>query len=245
MACNNPKFTGRDVIVQYAIGCGDQLPATGDWRRIGALRAKEFNVGWDTSDASDDEIVGNLRDNWATFQTLEVSGDGVAKTHGGSAENVKELFVHVVRPDATAGQPAAWVRFTYPDLTFTAYMNFTSFNRSAPTDEVATYSFEASATASDFGLIVEETPNPGAPNPTSVTAYPETVTLAPGATQRLVASVAPAAASQNLVWSTSAPDVATVTQAGVVTAVADGTATITVRSSVVSSVTDTVAVTVE
>lgn len=245
MACNNPKFVGRNVVVEYVIGCGDQLPASSDWKRFGSMRAKEFNLGWDTTDATDADIIGYLRENLATFQTLEVSGDGILKVSGDGADNLKEIQLHVAKPNATSGQPVAWIRFTFPDLTFTAFMIITSFNRSAPYDEVATYSFEASATASDFGLIVEETPNPNAPTPTTVSAYPEAVTLAPGSSQRLAASVAPATASQNLVWSSSAPEVATVTQAGIVTAVADGTATITARSSVVSSVIDTVAVTVE
>ncbi len=78
------------------------------------------------------------------------------------------------------------------------------------------------------------TPPPPPPPPTpvaTVTVTPATVSLVPGQTETLVAATLDAAGNQlngrSVSWSTSASAVATVSAAGVVTAVGPGSATIT------------------
>lgn len=230
--CKNQKFVGRTAILEYAIGCGDAMPADADWKRLGAMRAKELTIEWETTDATADDSIGALRENLATFQTLSVSGDGVLKVAGTGAAALIALTKHVVKPEATGGEPVAWIRLTFPDLTFTFFAIVTNMSRSAPYDDVATYSFEASATASDFGLIVEETPDPDTPAVDAVTVTPATASVAVGATRQLTVAVTPAGAAQGVTWASSDASKATVSQAGLVTAVAAGAATITATSSV-------------
>lgn len=158
MPSNKTKYVGRDVVLEYAIAEGDAVPLEAAWKRFGSLRTKEFGLEWETTDGTADDSVGALRENLATFQTLSISGDGVCKASGAGAANLIELTKHVANPTATDGQPVAWIRMTFPDLTFTAFMIITNMSRSAPYDDVVTFSLEASATASDFGLIVEDTP---------------------------------------------------------------------------------------
>lgn len=158
MACQVSKYVGRTVVLEYAIGCADELPDEGDWKGFGALRAKEFNLTWDTVDATADDSIGSLRENLTTFQSLTISGDGVCKASGAGGENLIELTKHCANPTATGGQPTVWLRMTFPDITFTAFMVLTTMSRSAPHDDVVTYSMEAQATASDVGLVVEDTP---------------------------------------------------------------------------------------
>lgn len=80
---------------------------------------------------------------------------------------------------------------------------------------------------------------------TGVGVAPSTITLEVGETANLVATVTPANASNRTVtWSSSAEGVATVSSAGLVTAVAEGSATITATTAS-GSYTDTCAVTVE
>ena len=77
-----------------------------------------------------------------------------------------------------------------------------------------------------------------------VTVTPETAALNVGETKQLSAVVAPATASnKNVTWSTSSGNVATVNSSGLVTAVGNGTATIT-ASTVSGGYSDTCAVTV-
>ena len=245
MACKKLKFPGKDVVLEYVIGCPDTLPSESDWKRFGSLRTKEFEISWDTTDATDSDSVGSLRENLATFQAMSISGDGTVKASGTGAANLIELTKHVVNPGATGGQPAVWLRMTYPDLTFTAYCLVSTLSRSAPYDDITTFSFEASATASDFGLIVEDTPDADAPDPTSVEVIPATLTIALGSSYDVEAVVAPAQASQAVRWESSAPSVASVNLlSGMVTGVALGSATVTAKSVADPSKTDTCAVTV-
>lgn len=243
--CKSQKYVGRDVVLEYAIGCADTLPTEADWKRFGSMRTKEFNLEWETTDATADDSIGALRENLATFQSLTISGDGTCKASGAGSANLIELTKHVANPAATGGQPFAWLRMTFPDLTFTAFMIITTMSRSAPFDDVTTYSMEASATASDFGLIIEDTPDPDAPVVTSVEVVPSTLSLEEGETYDIEAVVLPTSADQRVTWTTSDAETATVNAlTGVVTAVAAGSATITATSSSDPMKSDTCAVTV-
>lgn len=65
---------------------------------------------------------------------------------------------------------------------------------------------------------------------TGVTVTPATLSLAVGGNQTLTAAVVPSTASQNVMWSSSNPSIATVDESGNVTAVAAGTANIIASS---------------
>ena len=65
---------------------------------------------------------------------------------------------------------------------------------------------------------------------TGVTVTPATLSLAVGGNQALTAAVVPSTASQNVMWSSSNPSIATVDESGNVTAVAAGTANIIASS---------------
>ena len=96
----------------------------------------------------------------------------------------------------------------------------------------------ANANISDTCTVNVTTPTSG------VTVTPETVALNVGETKQLSAVVAPATASnKNVTWSTSSGNVATVNSSGLVTAVGNGTATITARTAS-GGYTDTCTVTV-
>ena len=245
MACELIKYPGKDVTLEYFIGCGDAQPASGDYKPFGSLRTKEFNLAWDTTDATDSDSVGSLRENLATFLSLTMSGNGVCRNTGALGANLVEISKHVANPVATGGQPMAWLRMTFPDITYEALMLITTMSRSAPYADVTEYSFEASATASDFGLIVTDTPAPPGPGLAAVTVTPDVATInTPGGTVQLGASVAPSSLSQSVTWVSGTPAIATVSSAGLVTAVADGTVTITAESVAVPGTTDTATITV-
>lgn len=245
MACKKLKFTGKDVVVRYAIGCPDQLPLETEWKRMMALRNRGMEITWDTADATDGDSVGALRENIATFQSLSISGDGTVKVSGAGADNHREFTKHIFNPVATDGQPAIWLQFIYPDLTFTAYCLVSTLSRTGAYDDVVTYSFEASATASDYGLIVEDTPDADAPDPASIQLVPDTLSMAVGETFDFQGVVLPVGAPQGLRWTSSAPNVVSVESVtGLATALQDGTATLTAASSVAPGVTDTATVTV-
>lgn len=245
MACKSQKYSGRVVVLDYQIGCGDTLPDPAKWKRFSAMRTKEFTLEWETVDATADDSIGSLRENIASFQTLSISGDGTAKASGKGFENLVELTKHVANPAATDGQPVVWMRMTFPDITFTAFMLLSSMSRSAPYDDLVTYSMEASATASDFGLIVEDTPDVDAPAVTSVTITPDVpASIAVGATTQLAAAVMPSGAYSGVTWISENTAVATVDRDGTVTGVSAGTTNVKAISNSTPTQFDTVAVTV-
>lgn len=242
--CHNPKYIGKKVLLEFAIGCGDTLPATSDWKRMGSMNTKSLSNEWDTDDTTTDDSPGTLRENIATYQTLTISGDGKHKVSGPGAADLTELNKHQLNPISTGGQPSVWLRMTYPDITITAYMLLTSWSREAPTDASVTYSMEATATSSNFGIIVEDTPNPDAVDVASVAVTPATASLTSGApNQQLQVVVSPATAHQVVYFTSSNPDVATVTPQGLIRRVAAGSATITARAATDSSKTGACAVT--
>lgn len=242
--CNQVKFTGKDVPIYYHIGCGDELPTDSDWKRLMALRGKEVNISWDTIDGTADDSVGSLRDNIASYLSFTISGDGTLKASGAGSAEAKAFMKHVINPIATGGQPLAWLKIIFPDITVTAFMLCNTASRSAPYDDLATWSFEAMAAPSDFGLIVEDTPDPNAPDVTGVTVTPDTTSVAIGATVQLAAVAAPVGSDQRVTWSSATPATATVDQTGKVTGVAEGVVVITATSKADPLMTGTSSVTV-
>lgn len=87
---------------------------------------------------------------------------------------------------------------------------------------------------------------PVTPTVNSVTISPTSVTLDPNGTQQLTANVdaTPASADKSVTWTSSNPSVATVSESGLVTAVAQGTATITATSNLDNTKSGTCSVTV-
>jgi len=158
--CLLDKYVGRDVAMEYMLACGDVDPQgeSVNWLPIGALRAKEFSIEWDTVDATADNNKGATRSSLATYKTFSCSGDGTCMRKDGSQSNQTALFKHVNNPQGTGGQPVAWIRITCPDITVIAYCIITTIGRTMPHDELSTFNFEATATESVFDVIVIDTP---------------------------------------------------------------------------------------
>lgn len=156
--CESEKYVGREVGLEYFIGCGDVRPGPGDYVPVGALRDKGFSTEWDTVDATADDSLGSFRENLATFQTLSISASGTCKRSDGTASNQTALTKHILQPVATNGQPVAWMRLTYPDITIEAYMLISTLERTGTYDDLVTFSFEASVTSSPLGVFITDTP---------------------------------------------------------------------------------------
>jgi len=245
--CNQNDFVGRDVTIEYALACGDVDPTAPEfnWLSIGGGRTKSLNIEWDTVDTTADDSVGNLRSNLATFKQMSVSIDGVLRKGTGADTNLVDLTKHVINPGSDYNdQPVAWIRMRYPDLTFIFYALVSTYGREAPYDDVATYSFEASATSSDFGLIVQDTPTPVVPTTLVVTPPTDTLDVSDLDTLQLVWTVGPAGAPQLVNFVSSDPTKATVSSTGLVTPIAAGSATIVVSVRTNNSIVDTSVITV-
>jgi len=237
--CASSKFVGKSVLAEFALACGDVDPMTLTWLPLGAARNKSLTMSADTVDATADDSVGGFRDTLITYKTFEVSIDGVTKRDDGTTSNQQLLFDHFV----TDPQPYIWLRLTGPINTVIGFCILTEFSQEFPYDDIATYSITASATSRPGGLasvIVEDTPIAVV----SVTTTPATASVAIGNVTNIDSAILPAAANQAVVWTTSAPLVATVNSSGRVSGLTAGTATITATSVSDPTKSDTTVVTV-
>lgn len=163
MACEAGAFTGRDVVVYYAIGCPESQPANGDYKRLGMMRGKTTGAEWETADATADMSAAFTQENLVTYKNISFSGDGVTRKEDVYAQNA--LKRHVYNPPAeTSNQPYVWLKIISPnDITEGPFM-VTSWQDEAPHDDVATWSIEASSAGSvdvrDVGAVITITAQP-------------------------------------------------------------------------------------
>lgn len=152
--CATDVYVGKEVAVEFALACGNIDPGTLSFLPIGAMRGKEVTFEADTVDTTTDDSLGSIRSSLVTFKSFSFSGDGVCKRADGTLSNQTALFKHFASED----QPVCYMRFTYPDVTIVSFMILTNMSRSAPHDDVSTFSLEATASAADFPLTVTDTP---------------------------------------------------------------------------------------
>lgn len=106
-------FTGRDVLVEFAIADENALPAGLVYKRLGMMRGKSMKTSWDTADTTADQSPQFTKTALVTFKSMEFSGDGVSYTD--ALYNQSEFKVNTISLGiATANQPKAWLRMTDP-----------------------------------------------------------------------------------------------------------------------------------
>lgn len=155
MACESGAFTGRDVVVFYAIACPENKPSPMDYGRLGMMRGKSSATEWETVDATGDMSPQNTQESLVSYKNVTFSGDGVSRKE--SLYGQKELKRHVNNPETTSGQPYVWFKIVSPtDITEGCFL-VTSWSDEYPHDDVATWSIEAnSAGGVDIRDIPEE-----------------------------------------------------------------------------------------
>jgi len=138
-------FTGRDVVVEFAIAKEDVLPASLVYQRLGMMRGKEMKASWDTADTTADMSPSFTKTSLVTFKAVEFSGDGVTYTE--AAFNQQAFKVQAVSPSAaTDNQPKVWLRMT--DLSGSVWEGpfiVTEWSDSASYSDAVTWSISASS----------------------------------------------------------------------------------------------------
>lgn len=143
--CANGKFVGRLAVLEYQILCPEETPAPGDYIRVGPMTTKDLSLEWDMTEADGDDNDGPVAEQLASQLNMTVSGDGYCMRADGGASNQIRLTLHVHTPDETGGQPYAWIRLTYPDITFEFPALVNNMSRSGENRTSVTFSFEATA----------------------------------------------------------------------------------------------------
>jgi predicted secreted protein len=135
-------FVGRDVIVSFSLNQSTTVVPS-DFKRLGAVRGKEFGPEWDTVDVTADDSPNQLKENLVTFKTFNISLDGIAREE--EIKNQDELEDYIIAP--VNDQPCGWLRIVRPSKggskTYDVPVLFTSFRITAPYDDGSTWSLEA------------------------------------------------------------------------------------------------------
>jgi predicted secreted protein len=142
--CESGAFTGRDVVVLYAIGCPEIQPQADDYARLGMMRGKTISAEWDTADATGDMSPQFTKENLTTYKSVSFSGDGVSRKE--EIYGQKAIKRHVYNPPATtSNQPFVWLKIISPlDITEGPFL-VSKWEDQDPHDDIATWSIEASS----------------------------------------------------------------------------------------------------
>lgn len=143
--CAQSKFTGRKAVLEFQIACPEDTPVEADWLRVGPMTTKDLSLEWDLTEADGDDNDSPVMEQLAASLNMTVSGDGLCMKSDTTASNQIRLTQHVHSPDETGDQPYAWIRLTYPDLTFTFPALVTNMSRTGENRSAVTFSFEATA----------------------------------------------------------------------------------------------------
>lgn len=148
--CDNDKYTGRDVVVEFVAACSETAPESG-WLRLGALRGKGLETTWATTDVTADDTVGNQTEELATFVSTTLNLDGISRGAEVANQDILEDYVNNAA-GVSRFQPLGWVRVTRPSQKdgnkskiYVFPVLFTNFSIDAPYDGGVTYSCTATA----------------------------------------------------------------------------------------------------
>lgn len=167
---------------------------------------------------------------------VDPTGVTVAPTSINPTEGQTGTIVATVAPENATDKKVTWTSSAPTIITVDATGKWTAVKAGTAT--------LTAKTVNDKTATVSVTVKAPVIAVTGVTASPKTVTGAPGAKAKITATVAPANATNKAVtWTSDKPAVATITNTGDYTLVAEGTATFTVKTTD-GNKTDTVAVTV-
>jgi predicted secreted protein len=137
-----PAYSGRDVLLEFAIGDENSSPSSLTFLTLGMMRGKGMSVTWDTADATADKSPAFTKQTITTFKMVEFSGDGVAYTE--ALHNQSTLKAHVYNPGVgTGSQPKVWLRQTAPDGVTIGPFTVTEWDSDAPYADVVTWSMTA------------------------------------------------------------------------------------------------------
>lgn len=226
-ATENGKLIGKNIVLEVALGCPDTRPLESEWKALAAGTSKtmDFSPNTVTSDADD---TGAWVENLITNADLTIGFEGEIRQNDLLDQFGFGNFVSYFTTEVGAArQPTLWVRVQVGPVEVSGYMNTTALSTDGGTNDIVTFSTEFKV-YDGRTIQVEKVASDTTVPVTGVTVTPATSSVAVGATRQLTAAVEPTNATNKAgTWTSSSASIATVSNTGLVTGVAAGTATIT------------------
>lgn len=219
------RLFGGQVTALAAFGCADEVPSEEDFRVIGLGTGKTMDTNPNTTTSAADNDYG-LVENLVTSTDITVSFDGeIDKSSDPGILSFQELFKYYMGEVQSKRQPTLWIRWTAGDVTIQYYAVVTGLSEDGSRDDITTWSGEFKVADAETFTIEDVIAVTG------LTVPETTVSVEVGGTYDINPTFEPADASTQVAqYKSSNASVATVDYKGVITPVAAGTTTITVRS---------------
>lgn len=138
---------GRNSVLEVAIQCTTENPATTTFKPIGAVTTKSLSIEGNSQEVNDSSSSSGFTQNEISTSSLPISVSGnYVRDQTAYPNNVaiSELFAYrfnSVKQDLSE-QPVILVRLTRPDLTFTGYMIINSISIEDPDADLSTFTME-------------------------------------------------------------------------------------------------------
>ena len=147
MGCPQKYQFGRHSLLEVAIQCQDEDPATTTFKPLGAVTTKALSMDGNVIEINDSSSASGFTENQLATSSisLSISGNKVRdETSLPNATLVAELmrFRFNSVNQSISEDPVILVRLTGPDNTLTAYMVLTSISDDMPDADLSTYSME-------------------------------------------------------------------------------------------------------
>lgn len=219
------RLFGGQVQALWAFGCADEVPDEEDFRIIGLGTGKTIDTNPNTTTSAADNDYG-LVENLVTSTDITVSFDGeIDKETSAGILTFQEYLKYYMQEVMAKRQPTGWIRWTAGDVTMQYYAVITGLSEDGSRDDITTYSAEFKVADAETFTIEDVIAVTGLTVPVT------TVSIEVGGTYDINPTFEPANASTQVAqYKSSKESVATVDYKGVITPVAAGTTTITVRS---------------
>jgi len=139
-----PAFTGKEIMVEFAIAPETALVGSLIWRTLGMMRSKDLATKWDTADTTADMSPEFTKTSLVTFKSVDFTGDGV--TYTDDMYNQRDFSI-AARTVASVKKDSAkvWLRITTPNMMFTGPFIVSEYTDAMPYDGTCTWSMTANS----------------------------------------------------------------------------------------------------
>lgn len=221
------RLIGRAKTLELAYGCPEVRPSESDWKLLGLPTSATWNLNPESLTSNAD--TGGFTATMIASLDPTYSLEGEVRVNDRTDEfGIQQFTKYVVDEVRARRQPTVWMRFHWGNSYHIGYMVASGLSDGGGVKEIVTYSLELKL---NEGTTFEIEPDEDNVPATGVTVTPATTSLVVGASRQLTGAVQPSdATNKSGTWTSSDATKATVSNAGLVTAVAAGTATITFKS---------------
>jgi len=152
---NNP---GKNVAVEFAIGCGDDDFLTNTYKPLGTINAKDLTFAAVETDNTND-LSGSTSSSIIVRTSFDLTVAGFTTNVDSATSAQNELVTYYFAELQAGRQPTVWIKISGPNYprTWHIFMNYKGGGEGFGTDDLQSISFDFSVT--DTGTAINNAVN--------------------------------------------------------------------------------------